>query len=118
MTKQTKLTKSALPKGYTAITADAETHDWDATPTLEGTIKRAPETVNLADGPRRVMHIERDSDGERVAVWESSGLRALFECSVGDKVFIAFTGLGVAKNKKHSPPRLFEVGVQKNDKPM
>ena len=116
MNAKTKLTKSALPKGYTAISADAENHDWDAEPTLEGIIKRAPETVNLADGPRRVLHIEK-ANGDRVAVWESTGLRALFECSVGDKVFIAFTGLGVAKNKKHSPPRLFEIGVQEA-KPM
>jgi len=117
MNAKTKLTKSTLPKGYTAVTADADSHDWDANATLEGTIKRAPEMVPLADGPRRVLHIEK-ADGERVAVWESTGLRALFECSVGDKVYISFTGFGVAKNKKHSPPRLFEVGIQRNDKPM
>lgn len=116
MATKTKLSKSQLPKGFTAITANAENHDWDAVPTLEGIIRRM-DSVDLEDGPRKVMHIERE-DGERVAVWESSGLRALFECNIGDRVFIAFQGFGEAKKKNHSPPRLFEVGVQKNDKPM
>jgi hypothetical protein len=87
---------------------------------LQGVIKRI-DTVDMDDGPRKVMHIERageDGEPERVAVWESAGLRALFECNIGQEVYISFQGMGQPKKKGHSPPRLFEVGVLENEKPM
>lgn len=115
-TKQkTKLAKSSLPAGYRQISATAENHDFDAEPVLEGVIRRidtakVPDlnTKQLVD--KKVMHIEK-ADGERVAVWESGGLRALFECSIGAKVYIHFTGFGEPKTKGHNPPRLYEIGV-------
>ena len=116
MATKTKLAKSTLPKGYTQISATAENHDWDASPILEGVIKRI-DSAKIDNEMRKVMHIE-DAQGDRQAVWESAGLRALFECNVGDRVYVQFTGFGEQKDKKKNPPRLYEIGVQREEKPM
>lgn len=111
-----------VPKGFREISAHADSHDWDEEPILIGVIRRidvarVPSIQNPAvQEDRRVMHVETEDEhgvltGEREAVWESGGLRALFECKVGDRVYIEFTGFGEQKDKKKNPPRLYRVGV-------
>jgi hypothetical protein len=74
--------------------------------------------AKLPDGPRKVCHIEKP-DGSRAAIWDSVGLRAVFECQIGDEVFIAFQGFAEAKPGKNAA-RLYEIGVRHNtsQKPM
>lgn len=114
------LSQSNLPQGFAAITANADNHNFDDEPTLHGIIRRF-DTAKLSDGPRKVCHIEiidGDHKGERRAVWDSVGLRAIFECAIGDEVYIAFQGFAEPKPGKN-PARLYEIGVKhKGGSPM
>ena len=112
-----KLAKSSngeIPKGMRQLSSDyAPSWDPEKVPTLNGTFGEV-RTIPLKQDGKRVERrcVEMStSDGKRVTVWESAGLKRLFdEVEPGANVYIHFDGYGEAKPGQNAP-KLFTVGV-------
>jgi len=101
---------AAIPKGYKAIGGFAQTWDQTKRPELIGTFGQV-RTVTQKSGrkTRKVRVADVTTDDGVYAVWESAGLRGLFDnCKEGDDVYIRFTGMGKAK-KGQNAPKLYTV---------
>lgn len=105
----------ALPEGYTAVAGFGDS--WPGTnpevgATLIGEIVGYDE-VEVRRGRKieetNTMRVE-DEDGKVWTVWESAGLRPLFEYEEGTHICIIFTGMGKAK-KGQNAPKLYNIGV-------
>jgi hypothetical protein len=120
--KQSKASAAALsssngdiPKGMKALTSSFAA-TWQ--PEREGESLTGElgevKTVTLQQGKktveRRCVTVTPDK-GDAVTVWESAMLKPLFEdVEEGDRVYIRYDGLGVAK-KGQNAPKLFTVAV-------
>lgn len=113
-----KQTTAALPKGFTAIGGFGKSWPNDETKNgeaIQGVVveydeitvprKRGNKTVN-----EKVNNLKLETgDGTVYTVWESAGLRALFEEDYTDvEVWIRFDGMG-RKKRGQNPPKLFTV---------
>lgn len=112
--KLAKSTSGNVPKGMKALSGSfAPSWDPEKVPTLEGSFG-AIKTVPLKQGSKTVDRrcVEfTANDGERYTVWESAGLKTMFEeVEPGTGVYIHFDGYGEAK-KGQNAPKLFTVGV-------
>lgn len=113
----TKLAKSSsanVPKGMKALSGSfAPTWDPEKVNPIQGTFGE-PKEVQLKQGNKTVTRrcVEFTTDkGDRFTVWESAGLKTMFdEVEAGTKVYIHFDGYGEAK-KGQNAPKLFTVGV-------
>jgi hypothetical protein len=88
--------------------------DVDAMPVLQGTWGKV-RTITVKRGKKmedaKVCDVETE-DGKRYTVWESAGLRALFEnADEGTEVYIEFQGFGTAK-KGQNAPKLYTVATR------
>lgn len=112
--KRTKGDKAVmLPDGYKVI-GRAPNWDMDKHPVLEG-VRGEDKEVIFTDPKKKGKDAKRkvrtfvvvDETIGAVNVWESGGLRDLFDnTGDGDAIRIEFLGLGTAK-KGQNPPRLF-----------
>lgn len=111
-----KKQETALPKGFTAITGFGESWPGDNTKVgdmLRGTVIEYDEITTTRDGKKvQVQQCKIETKGGKVyTVWESAGLRGLFddedytECEVA----IIYRGLG-KKQPGKNPPRLYHIG--------
>lgn len=103
-----------VPKGMKALSGSfAPTWDPAKVGTLDGTfgpIKTVPLKQGNKTQDRRCVEFKTQG-GERFTVWESAGLRTLFdEVKPGTRVFIKYEGLGQAKRGQNAPKR-FLVAV-------
>lgn len=105
-----------IPKGMKALSSTfAPT--WQPTKegeSITGTMGEV-KTVTLQQGKkqveRRCVEITTAKD-ERYTVWESAGLKTMFEDVEADsEVYIRYDGLGVAKRGQNAPKR-FTVAVE------
>jgi hypothetical protein len=108
-------TSSSVPSGMKALNGSfAPTWDPKEGEELVGTFGE-PKTVELQQGRQKVQRrcVEFNTDdGDRFTIWESAGLKVMFdEVEPGTQVFIRYDGLGVAK-KGQNPPKLFTVAVE------
>lgn len=111
--KATKGKSVSLPNGYKVI-GRAPNWDMEKHPVIEGVRGEEKEVVFTdpkkkgKDAKRKVRtFIIVDETIGAVNVWESGGLRDLFDQTEdGDTLRIEFLGLGDAK-KGQNPPRLF-----------
>lgn len=114
-----KATKSALPRGYKAVSGFGESwpgQDARKGAELTGTVTgfdeyKAPARKGEKRG--RIVKIARieSNDGKMYSVWESSGLRSLFAQDEGAEVYLRFEGMGKAK-KGQNAPKLYTVAVR------
>jgi hypothetical protein len=104
-----------LPSGYKVI---GRAPNWDAEkdPVIEG--ERGPlREVTFDEGTKKertlnVMIVQDDTLGA-VTVWESAGLKDLFEQTEdGDTVRIEYLGTAKSAKKGHNPMRLYSCGVK------
>lgn len=117
-TKRANPNKGTLPRGYKSIVADGDygsAWDFEAEPELQGTLNaiRGPFTVGKGKDKRekRVAEIEKE-DGTKVSVWESAGLKSLFESDdveEGTEVFIRYEG--EKDVGRPQPMRVFTVAI-------
>jgi hypothetical protein len=112
--KLAKSTSANVPKGMRTLSSDyAPSWDPEKVPTLEGAFGEV-RTVPLKQDGKRVERRCSEmtlKDGKRVTVWESAGLKRLFdEASAGATVYIHFDGYGEAKPGQNAP-KLFTVGI-------
>lgn len=113
-TRLAKTTSADVPKGMKALSGSfAPTWDPDKVNPLQGTFGE-PKTVPLKQGnktvDRRCVEFTTNK-GERFTVWESAGLKTMFEdVEPGTEVYIRFDGYGEAK-KGQNAPKLFTVAV-------
>lgn len=105
-----------LPKGFEPISGfgqawpgeDAKPNDslvgtiteFDEFDTGKGRNKRTVQTMKVEDGEGRVH-----------TLYESSGLRALFEYEIGTEIAVIFDGMGRAKRGQNAP-RLYRLAVK------
>ncbi len=104
-----------VPKGMKAINSSfAPTWDPEARKELTGTfgpIKEVPLKQGNKTVDRRCVEFTTH-DGERFTIWESAGLKVMFDdVKPGTEVYIRFDGYGQAK-KGQNAPKLFTVGVE------
>lgn len=101
-----------LPDGYRTV-GRAPSWDVDKHPVISG--QRGDEkTVTLDEGTKKEREVRtfivEDAEIGPVTVWESTGLRDLFDqTESGDDVRIEYLGLGKAKRGQNAP-RLFSCG--------
>ena len=112
--KKGKVTK--LPKGYEAISGFGQSWPSDDTKAgdmIEGTITEFDE-VDVKRGKKTTtvqnMKVET-KEGQVHTLWESAGLRPLFEYEEGTIICVIFLGMGKAK-RGQNPPRLYTLGVK------
>jgi hypothetical protein len=113
-TKAKNATETQLPVGYKPIRGFAERWDYDAQPAVEGEWGEV-RTVEIKRGRKveegRVCDLVQD-DGVSLAIWESAGLRGLFEqAEPGQRVYIRYDGLGTIRKAGQNPPKRFTVGI-------
>lgn len=102
-----------LPAGYKVVSR-APNWDVDKHPVVEGERGEA-KSVTMKEGTKDEYTVRtfilQDEEQGAVTIWESTGLRDLFDQSEeGDTVRIEFLGYGIAK-KGQSAPKLFSCGV-------
>lgn len=103
-----------IPKGMKAINASfAPTWNPEQRKELTGTFSE-PKSVELKQGKKTVERrcVEfMTHDGERYTIWESAGLKVMFDdVEPGTEVYIRFDGYGQAKPGQN-PPKLFTVAT-------
>lgn len=103
-----------VPKGMKALSGSfAPSWDPEKVPELQGTfgdIKEVPLKQGNKTVERRCVEFTTEK-GDRYTVWESAGLKQMFESvDPGTGVYIRYDGLGVAK-KGQNAPKLFTVAV-------
>jgi len=112
-------TASAVPKGMRVLEGGyAKTWNVDEKPILQGEVRDVPKEVTLNAGTKKETKrncVEVHDGNERYTLWESATLKALFErLSVEKdlplKIWVEFTGYGVAKRGQNAP-KLFNVAV-------
>jgi len=109
-----KAAANGLPAGFKRVDGFAQTWDVETMPLLQGTWGKV-RTIQVKRGKKmeeaRVCDVETD-DGKRYTVWDSAGLRGLFDAAdEGTEVFIQYEGLGVAK-KGQNAPKLYTVAYR------
>ncbi len=107
--------RAQLPEGFEAIEGSfAPSWDFDEMPVIQGEVTRLEYVETGVGRDRRtvrVMDIKTPS-GERFAVWESAGLRPLFDrAGKGAIVAAAYTGEVEVKGRKQ-PMHGFQVGIK------
>lgn len=113
--KRQKQQDIRLPDGYKVV-GRAPNWDADKNPVLEGTRGETKE-VTLNAGTKdekdtRCMVVVSDELGA-VTVWESAGLRDLFDGTEdGDQIRIEFTHTLPPTKKGHNPMRVFSCAVK------
>lgn len=105
---------NGLPAGFKRVEGFAQTWDVEAMPVLQGTWGKV-RTIEVKRGKKmesaRVCDVETE-DGKRYTVWDSAGLRALFDTADEDtEVYIEYQGLGIAK-KGQNAPKLYTVAYR------
>lgn len=103
-----------LPNGYRVI-GRAPNWDVEKNPTIEG-IRGEAREVTLNEGKRDertlLTFVVQDEELGAVNVWQSAGLKDLFEqTDDGDHVRIEYLGEGPAK-KGQNPMKLFQCSVK------
>ena len=103
-----------LPSGYKVI-GRAPNWDIEKHPVIEGERGEARE-VTFDEGTKKERQVQTmivvDETLGAVTVWESSGLRDLFnQTEAGDVIRIEYLGLGKAK-KGQNAPRLFSCSMK------
>lgn len=109
-----KGTATQLPKGYEAITGFADSwpnEDTKVGDMIEGTLSDFDEvkTKNRKE-PTQVCTLTT-KEGKAYRLWESAGLRPLFEYEEGTKAAVIYDGLG-PKQRGKNPMKLFRIGVK------
>lgn len=109
-----KSSSANVPKGMKALSGSfAPTWDPEKVPELNGTfgtIKEVPLKQGNKTVERRCTEFTT-KDGDRYTVWESAGLKVMFdEVEPGTGVYIRFDGYGQAK-KGQNAPKLFTVAT-------
>lgn len=107
-----------LPSGFTAIEGYAPKWDHEAEPVLQGTWGKVRDVEVIRGRGKKaesdtaqVCDVTKE-DGHAVAVWNSAGLKQLFETAEeGQEVYIEFLGMGEAK-KGQNAPKLFRCAVR------
>ena len=111
---------NAIPSGFSALSGDyPETHRFEDDPIIIGTWIGSRD-AEITQGGRKVTRlvatVELES-GERRSVWESAGLKGLFDSvAPGDQVYIRFDGMGTPKPGMNAP-KLFTTAIKKSDIP-
>jgi len=105
---------NGLPAGFSRVEGFAQTWDVEEMPVLQGTWGKV-RSIQVKRGKKmedaRVCDVETD-EGKRYTVWDSAGLRALFDTAdEGTEVYIAYEGLGTAK-KGQNAPKLYTVATR------
>jgi hypothetical protein len=107
---------NAVPKGYKAIGGFAQR--WDVKKVRElrgewGKVRKVTQKATRKGEKDRIVRVtDVTTDHGTYALWESAGLRALFDAAkAGDNVYIRFDGMGRAK-RGQSAPKLYTVAIQ------
>lgn len=111
--KKGKVTQ--LPKGFEPISGFGQAWPNDDTEIgdmLRGTLSDFDEfTTGKGKNKRDVQTVKvEDADGRVHTLYESAGLRPLFEFEEGTEVAVIFDGMG-RKKKGQNAPRLYRLGV-------
>ena len=111
--KKGKVTR--LPKGFEAISGFGQAWPNDDTEVgslLTGEITEFDEFDTGTGKNKRTVQTMKveDANGRVHTLYESSGLRALFEYEVGTRIAVIFDGMGRAKRGQNAP-RLYRLGV-------
>jgi hypothetical protein len=112
--KLARSSSNEIPKGMKAINGNfAPNWNPEDVPILQGTfgeIKNVPLKQGNKTVERRCTKFTTEN-GEDYTVWESAGLKAMFDdVEPGTDVYIRYDGLGTAK-KGQNAPKLFTVAV-------
>lgn len=112
--KTRKKRATQLPKGYEAITGFGR--NWPDEDTKSGDMIRGLMTefdefeTGKGKNKRTVQTVKVETDDGLLTLYESSGLRVLFEYEEGTEIAVIYDGKGKAKTGQ-SPPRLYRIGV-------
>lgn len=114
MARRTKKAATKLPKGFEPITGfgrswpDDDTKPGDM---IRGIMTEFDEfTTGTGKNKREVQTVKVETDDGLLTLYESSGLRVLFEYEEGTEVAVIYDGMGRAK-KGQNAPRLYRIGV-------
>ncbi len=107
--------KTELPKGFQAISGFGQSWPNDDTKKgdmIVGAIIEFDEVdVKRGKKTETVQNMKLESkEGVVYTLWESAGLRPLFDYEEGSEVAIIFDGMGKAKAGQNAP-RLYRLGV-------
>lgn len=114
MTTKRKTRATQLPKGFEAITGFGRA--WPDEHTKKGDMIRGVMTefdefdTGKGKNKRTVRTVKVETDDGLLTLYESSGLRALFEYEEGTEIAVIFDGMGKAKPGQNAP-RLYRLGV-------
>lgn len=115
--KQTRKSKKAtLPKGFQAIGGFASSWPDEKTKTgdtIQGEVTSYDEIPVMRKGKKVMVELLRlaGTDGRDYTVWQSAGLRVLFEEDyTGINIFLEYLGLG-PKKRGQNPPKLFNIAA-------
>lgn len=116
MSKKAKATKNLnVPKGYKAISSLPKSWPTEDTPigdVVQGVILSYDEFEAGTGKNRRTQRTAKiETDEGIVQIYESAGLKALFEYEEGTHCYIVYQGRGTAK-KGRNPAKLFDVFVK------
>ena len=103
-----------LPKGFEPITGFGM--GWPNDDTKKGDMIRGVMTdfdefdTGKGKNKRTVQTVKVETDDGLLTLYESSGLRVLFEYEEGTEIAVIFDGMGRAKRGQNAP-RLYRIGV-------
>lgn len=107
---------SALPAGFVAVSTQMAV-TWDPTnpdhpQAIQGTWGHVREIEIKRGRGIQIQHVVNVTTDETTwSVWESAGLKGLFEeAEEGDEVYIKYEGLGKAK-KGQNAPKIYTSGI-------
>lgn len=114
--KVERIAPQGLPKGFEPIAGGGQSwpgKDGKPGDVLHGEIIEFDEFTQGKGKDKRTTQTAkiRTKDGAVFTIYESAGLRAIFEYEEGSEVFIRFLGFGDAKRGQNAP-RLYEVGIK------
>lgn len=107
--------QAAIPDGFRPIVdeAHAPKHDFDTYDTLVGTVKSIRKIVQGKGKQQRIVRIMTVDRGDMfVSVWESAGLRILFDQVQPDqRVYIRYVGEVAIKGRKQ-PMHAYQCAIE------
>lgn len=112
--KTRKKRATQLPKGFEPITGFGRS--WPDDDTKAGALIRGVMTdfdefeTGKGKNKRTVQTVKVETDDGLLTLYESSGLRVLFDYEEGTEIAVIYDGKGKAK-RGQSAPRLYRIGV-------
>lgn len=115
--------KDALPEGFKKLD-NTYAPAWEPEKQkllhgkVTGGVREVSVNINGTPTDTRCMEVTQKKNGERLTLWESAMLGALFdeiiETGEGPEIYVRFDGYGEAKPNQN-PPKLFTIAVKEDN---